>query len=126
MESIAFPVMFASARTLTYSDHEATLSNLKLLLESERTSLLGDPYFGTLLKRVLFSQNDAVLADIIIDEIYTDLITFMPQLKLTRNNIEVTSNGVDVFATIRAVNLIDYQLDMYTINLTSEEGASNG
>ena len=122
MESIAFPRMFTSARTLTYTDHEATLSNLKLLLASERNSLLGDPYFGTLLKRVLFSPNDAVLADIIIDEIYTSLLTFMPQLKLARNDISIKSNGIDVMATIRAINLIDYQLDMYTINLTSEEG----
>ena len=114
--------MFTSARTLTYTDHEATLSNLKLLLASERNSLLGDPYFGTLLKRVLFSPNDAVLADIIIDEIYTSLLTFMPQLKLARNDISIKSNGIDVMATIRAINLIDYQLDMYTINLTSEEG----
>lgn len=122
MYSIAFPRMFDSAQTLLYKDHEATLSNLKLLLASERTSLLGDPYFGTVLKRVIFEQNDAILIDIIIDEIYTSIITFMPQIRLSRSDVTVTSNGVDVFANIKGINLIDYQTDMFTINLTSTEG----
>ena len=121
MNSIAFPKMFESARTLVFQDHEATLSNLKLLLASERTSLLGDPYFGTILKRVLFEQNDAILRDLIIDEIYTSIITFMPQIKLERNNIKITSNGIDVFAEIYGVNLIDYTTDMYSINLTNTD-----
>lgn len=122
MYSIAFPRMFDSAHALLYQDHTATLSNLKLLLASERTSLLGDPYFGTILKRVIYEQNDAILIDIIIDELYTSILTFMPQIKLSRNDITVTSNGIDVFAHIKGVNLIDYQTDMFTINLTSTEG----
>ena len=122
MYSIAFPKMFDSAHTLLYQDHQATLSNLKLLLASERTSLLGDPYFGTVLKRIIFEQNDAVLVDIIIDEIYTSILTFMPQIKLTRSDITVTSNGIDVYANIKGINLIDYQTDMFTINLTETEG----
>ena len=122
MYSIAFPRMFDSAYTLLYDDHDATLSNLKLLLASERTSLLGDPYFGNILKRIVFEQNNAILVDIIIDEIYTSILTFMPQIKLTRKDITVTSNGVDVFAHIKGVNLIDYQTDMFTISLTDVEG----
>lgn len=122
MYSIAFPRMFDSAHTLLYQDHDATLSNLKLLLASERTSLLGDPYFGTILKRIIFEQNDVVLIDIIIDELYTSILTFMPQIKLSRSDITVTSDGVNVFANIRGINLIDYQTDMFTINLTETEG----
>lgn len=121
MVSIAFPKMFTSSRTLTIEDHEATLSNFRLLLASERTSLLGDPYFGTILKRVIFEQNDAILRDLIADELYTSINTFMPQIKLTRNDIQVTSNGVEVFATVQGLNLIDFQTDMFTINLTSSE-----
>lgn len=119
MYSIAFPNMFTTARTKLFNDHEATLSNLKLLLASERASLLGDPYFGTLLKRIIFSQNDQILKDIIIDEIYTTIITFMPQIRLSRSDIVVSSNGLDVYATIYGVNLIDYKTDMFTINLTN-------
>ena len=122
MESIAFPRMFTTARTLLYQDHEATVTNLKLLLASERNSLLGDPYFGTLLKRIIFSPNDSVLADIVIDELYTSILSFVPQLKLTRTDISIESDGTDIYAIIRAVNLIDFQLDTYNINLTSEEG----
>lgn len=121
MYSLAFPKMFTSAKTLLYKDHDATLSNLKLLLASERTSLLGDPYFGTILKRVIFEQNDGILRDLIIDEIYTSIITFMPQISLERNSIIITSDGVDVFAKIYGLNLIDYKTDMYTINLTSTD-----
>ena len=40
---------------------EATLSNLKALLESEKGELLGDPYFGISLKRYLFDQNNKVV-----------------------------------------------------------------
>lgn len=121
MYSLAFPKIFSSARTLLFKDHEATLSNLKLLLASERTSLLGDPYFGTILKRVIFEQNNRVLQDLIIDEIYTSILTFMPQIKLARNNVAITSNGVDVYATVTGLNLIDYKPDMYTINLTNTD-----
>ena len=111
--------MFTSSRTLLFKDHEATASNLKLLLESERTSLFGDPYFGTLLKRIIFEQNSSILRDIVIDEIYTSIITFIPQLKLTRNDIDVETDGVDVYVVVSGLNLIDFQNDMLKINLTS-------
>ena len=69
--SIAFPKMFKSVRTLTVKDHDATESNLKLLLASERETLFGDPDFGTKTRRYIFEQNNEILRDIIIDEIYT-------------------------------------------------------
>ena len=47
MYSINFPKMFTSAKTLLVEDHDAILSNLKLLLASDRTALFGDPYYGT-------------------------------------------------------------------------------
>ena len=80
IKSFAFPNMFNKASTRIINDHEATASNLKLLLLSDRTSLFGDPYYGTLLKKYLFDQNDVVLRDIIIDSIYTAILQFMPQI----------------------------------------------
>lgn len=121
MYSLSFPKMFSNSRTLLYKDHEATASNLKLLLASDRTSLFGDPYYGTALKRVIYERNSAVLQDLIIDEIYTSILIFMPQIKLSRNDITVTSDGTDVYAKINCINLIDYTTDMYTINLTSSD-----
>ncbi len=114
--------MFAKdgIRTLIVEDHQATLSNLKLILMSTKNSLLGDPDFGCLLKTKFFEQNTPILQDLIIDDIYTTILTFMPQLSLKRSDIKVTSDGVDVFATIQCTNLIDYELDAYTINLTTE------
>lgn len=126
MYSLEFPNLFSPTKTNLVEDHEATYSNLRLLLLSEKTSLFGDPYFGTLLKRVLFEQNSVILQDLIIDEIYTAIIMFMPQIKLTRKDISVFSDGNDVFATIRCVNLVDYVTDMYTINLTTVEEVQNG
>ena len=122
MYSLSFPEMFSKdgTRTMTIEDHAATFSNLKLVLSSTKNSLLGDPDFGSLLKSKLFEQNTVILQDLIIDDIYTTILTFMPQLVLKRTDIKVTSDGVDVFATVQCTNLIDYELDTYTINLTTE------
>lgn len=122
MYSLAFPDMFAKdgVRTKIIEDHEATFSNLKLVLGATKNSLLGDPDFGSLLKRKLFEQNTPILQDLVIDDIYTTILTFMPQLVLKRSDITITSNNVDLFATIKCTNLIDYELDTYTINLTTE------
>ena len=57
--------MFTSSRTLLLEDHAATLSNLKLLLASDRGGLFGDPYYGTILKRFIFDQNDLIVKDLI-------------------------------------------------------------
>ena len=119
MYSLDFPDMFTHTKTKLIEDHEATISNLILLLLSEKTSLFGDPYFGTVLKRVIYEQNSAILQDLIIDEIYTAIIMFMPQIKIKRDDIKVTSDGTDVYATINCINLIDYTNDLYTINLTT-------
>jgi phage baseplate assembly protein W len=122
MYSLAFPEMFAKdgTRTMLLENHEATFSNLRLVLLSTKNSLLGDPDFGSLLKRKLFEQNTPILQDLVIDDIYTTILTFMPQISLKRSDIKVTSDGVDLFVTIQCTNLIDYELDTYTINLTTE------
>lgn len=122
MYSLAFPEMFAKdgTRTMIVENHAATFSNLRLVLSTTKNSLLGDPDFGSLLRSKLFEQNTPILQDLIIDDIYTTILTFMPQLSLKRTDIKVTSDGVDLFATIKCTNLIDYELDTYTINLTTE------
>lgn len=122
MYSIAFPDMFTTNRTKLVKDHDATLSNLKLLLASEKTSLFGDPYYGTILKRVIYEQNTVVLQDLIIDEIYTSILMFMPQIRVTRDNISVYSDGTDLFAKINCINLIDYTTNLYNIRLTNNVG----
>lgn len=121
MNSIAFPELFNNTTTKVFTDHEATASNLKLLLLSDKTGLFGDPYFGTNLKRLLFEPNNVVLQDIVIDEIYTAILQFMPQIRIERSNISIVSSGTDLYVTIRALNLLDYTTDLYNINLISYE-----
>lgn len=125
MNSIAFPNIFSNSSTNVITDHEATVSNLKLLLLSNRTGLFGDPYYGTNIKRKLFDENDDVLKDILIDDIYTAIKIFMPQLVVTRKDIKIDNGTKDqVKILISGLNLIDYQTNLYVINLT--ESISEG
>ena len=121
IKSISFPQMFGKVNTKVVTDHEATLQNLKYLLSSEQGELLGDPYFGVKLKRYLYDQNNYVLKDILIDEIYTQVATFMPQLKLARRDIEIEQDGTTLTCSIRATNLLDYTTDLFNIVLLTGE-----
>ncbi len=121
MNSLAFPNIFNNTSTNVIEGHEATLSNLKLLLASSKNSLFGDPYFGTVIKKLIFEQNNKILQDIVIDEIYTSILQFIPQILLDRKNISITSDGVDLYANIKTQNILDYETDMYSINLISYE-----
>ena len=67
MYSIAFPDMFSSAKTNLVEDHQASSSNLKLLLGADKTALFGDPQFGTALKKFFYEQNNMILKDLLID-----------------------------------------------------------
>ena len=84
-------------------------------------TLFGDPYFGCRLKRILFEQSTSLIADLVIDEIYTSLITFIPQISLSRKDITLTCDGTDVYATVRYVIVEDNTVDLYTIKLTETE-----
>lgn len=120
MYSIAFPKMFSDTRTLLFKDSKATASNLVLLLNSSKMTLFGDPYFGTSLRRAIFEQNDGILLDLVVDEIYTTIVTFMPQIQVKRNDITLTQDGVDVFCNIKCLDLTDYTTNLYSINLTND------
>lgn len=123
MKSLNFPKMFNSSTTNVIVDKEATASNLKALLMSETGELLGDPYYGVALKAHLFEQNNYVLVNILIDEIYTKIVTFMPQLTITRDDIVITSDERgQISIQIRALNKLDYTTDLYNIVIFQGEG----
>ena len=113
--------MFSGVTTFLVKDHEATAQNLKLMLLSDRGTLFGDPYFGTLWRKLIFDQNNEILRDIIIDDILTSIQTFMPQLLVKREDITVTSDRYSVSVAIKATNLLDYQTDMYSIKLMEDD-----
>ena len=124
MRSLSFPKMFNSISTQVLDDSDnqaATKSNLNLLIKSWKTSLFGDPYFGTNLKRLLFEPNNQVLKDLIIDDIYTSIIAFMPQLIVERKDILVTQDKFIVYINVKCINVLDYTTNLYNIYMTSEE-----
>lgn len=120
MKSISFPKMFNSNSTKILSDKEATSQNLKNLLMSEVNELSGDPDYGVALRRYFFDQNNYVLRDILIDEIYTKISTFMPQLTIRRKDITITIERATMYVTIKAINNLDFETNMYNIVLLQE------
>ena len=121
MQSIAFPDFLSSTSTKVILDHEATVSNLKALLLSDKMSLFGDPYFGTSLKKLMYEQNNQLIKDLVIDDIFIAIQTFMPQIRVERKGIVVNADRTRVYIDIKALNLLDYQVDLYSIELTNSE-----
>lgn len=122
MNSISFPNIFKRVKTNTVNDYDATAQNLKMLIWSEKGELFGDPYYGTGLKKYLFDQNDAILQDLLVDDIYTAISLFMPQLQVSRSDIsfDKKENG-ELSVTIKALNKADFSTDMYNIVLVNAE-----
>lgn len=122
MTTIGFPKMFTNSNTLVVRDsHKATMQNLKLLLSSEKGEFFGDPYYGIKLKAYMFNQNNYVLRDILIDEIYSQIQLFMPQLVVMRNDIVITSTRGKATVRIKALNREDFQTNMYDLVLFDTE-----
>ena len=117
MNAVRFPKMFNSNKTAIVKDKEATEQNLKALLASFKKTLLGDPYFGSNLQKLLFEHNNIILQDLVADDIYSTITAYMPQIRVIRNNITVESTGSTVNVHIRAQNLLDYTFNEYTLNL---------
>lgn len=121
MYSFNFPEMLRSNTSILVEDKEAVKSNIILLLNSERKTLFGDPYYGTALKQVLFEQSNTIIVDLIIDELYMSLQTFIPQIFLERKQIEIFTDGTDMFAKIAYTYILDNTSDMFAIKLTESE-----
>lgn len=122
MKSIDFPKMFNSNSTRIITDKEATKRNLESLLLSEKGEFLSDPFYGFRLKKYFFEQNSIALRDIIIDEIYTQIALFMPQIRVRRNDITINQDRYKLYATIKCTYLSDFTTDMFNI-VIFQEGA---
>ena len=120
MYSIAFPDMLSSANTNLVEGREATISNMRLLLASWKTSLFGDPYFGCNIKRFIYEQSNVILRDLIIDDIHLSLQQFMPQLVVNREDIVVRLEKQSIYVDINCINKLDNQVNLYTIELTED------
>lgn len=114
--------MFNTSNTrvwLSEEHNEATRQNAKLLLHCERGELIGDPYFGLLIKHFMFDPNSYVLRDQIIDMIYTQLAVFIPQVKIERKDISVYQDREKgkLYCEFSGINQIDYTLNTYALVL---------
>lgn len=117
MKSLSFPKMIKNKTVQTVSDYDATLQNMKLVLGSEKGEFKFDPFFGIRLKRYMFEQNNPILLDILRDEIYEQLVIFMPQLIINKKEITLTSDGATVYVNIKARNQKDFELNTYNLVL---------
>jgi hypothetical protein len=118
VKSIAFPKMFNSSSTnVTTTSLQATMQNLLALLGSEKREFEGDPEFGVAIKRYIFEQNNYVLRDIIIDELYTQISIFMPQLIINRKDIAIVQNGkrARLEAIIKVTNKLDFTTNTFNL-----------
>lgn len=123
MKSIDFPKIFGTTTSSSIVvDKQATKNNIKLLLGSEKTTLFGDPYFRIRLKYYMFEQNGRLIKDIIIDEIYTQIKTFIPQVNIKRNDIDIVQDEKGkLTANIRITYVTDYTQENYSLVLLREE-----
>lgn len=122
MNSIQFPKMFNTGNTNVIHDSDkATMQSIDLLMHCEKGELFGDPFFGIRLKRYMFDQNNFVLRDILIDEIYTQLLVFAPQVTVQRKDIKIEQDGKEARVTFKAINNLDFTTNMYDLVLFRDE-----
>lgn len=126
MNSIQFPRMLSSSSTnVTRTDLQATMQNLLALLGSERREFTTDPDFGVAIKRYMFEQNNYILKDIIIDEIFTQISIFIPQVIINRKDVVIVQNGAGkrarLEARIKVTNRLDFTTNTFDLVLFNNE-----
>jgi hypothetical protein len=125
MRSYKFPKMFKSNSSQIWREDEynkATKQNVLLLLQSERGEFEYDPYFGILLKHYMFNQNSYILKDMLIDTIYTQIAIFLPQVRVSRNAIDIISDKQKgkLYCSFSGINQIDYTHNTFNLLLFDE------
>lgn len=89
-----------------YSTEETLAKEyLKLLMLTPKGSLIGDPFFGTSIIQLLGSPNDYITEQLVIDDIYSSVYSYMKEITLLRKNIIVS----------REIGKVDIKL-YYTYN----------
>ena len=125
MRSFKFPKMFKSNSSRIWKEDEynkATRQNVLILLQSERGELECDPYFGILLKRYMFNQSSYILKDMLIDTIYVQIAIFLPQVKVSRNSINIVADPLKgrLYCSFSGTNQIDYTHNTFNLLLFDE------
>ena len=120
MTSIAFPNIFNGAKVNLYKDYDAVKSNLTALLASNKGGLFGDPFYGTRLKTLLWQQAyDPIIRDLIRDDIFEAIYSYMPQVTVHRNDIVINIVDNVVTASIKVTSDSGIESNLYDIQLLS-------
>lgn len=121
MNSIGWPKMFSNSNTIVKTENEATLTCMHLLVSSEEGTFEWDPEFGIKIRRFYYEQNNYVLRNILIDELYTKITIFCPQLFLERKNIKIRQEGKKLIANIYCKNRDNFETNLYDLTLFEED-----
>lgn len=118
MYSIAFPDIFNGSKVFLYRDYDAIKSNLTALLSSDKGALFGDPFYGTRLKTLLWSQAyDPLVRDLIKDDIFEAIYSYMPQITVHRDDISISIQNNLVTASIKVTSDSGMESNLYDIDL---------
>ena len=122
MYSIAFPDIFNGSKVNLTKDYDAIKINLKSLLMSNRGGLYGDPHYGLNMKQILWDQAcRPVVIELLKDEIFNAIYSYMPQIEITRDDIDVTVDGNIVHATIEVKADSRIPSDLFKIKIMLDE-----
>lgn len=122
MYSIGFPNIFNGSTIHLNKDFAAVKSNLRNLLGSDKGGLYGDPNFGTALKPIIYDQAaQPILKDLIIDEVFESIYSYMPQITVKREDIDIKIEKNIVSVSINVSNNPGVTSDMLKIDLLMDE-----
>ena len=113
--------MMTESNANLIADKDAIDQNLINLLNCTKKELFGDPYFGCQMKKMLFEQQNTMIKDIFIDELYMSIINFIPQITLERKDIIIYTQDNNIFTDIKYTYLEDNTANLFSINLTADD-----
>ena len=122
MYSIAFPDIFNGSKVNLNKDYDAIKINLKSLLMSNRGGLYGDPHYGLNMKQILWDQAcRPVVIELLKDEIFNAIYPYMPQVSITRDDIDVKVDGNIVHASIEVKADSKIPSDLFNIEILLDQ-----
>ena len=122
MYSIAFPDIFNGSKVNLNKYYDAIKINLKSLLMSNRGGLYGDPHFGLNMKQILWDQAcRPVVIELLKDEIFNAIYSYMPQVSITRDDIDVEVDGNVVHASINVKADSKIPSNLFNIKIIIDE-----
>ena len=111
--------MISGNRARLLKDHDAVKNDLALLLYSDKLTLFGDPNFGTALRNAIFENDSTLLYDLVVDELLSVLITYMPTITVERDDISVSVVDNVIVCKISCRYNDTGEYDLFDIALTS-------